>query len=472
MKTIGIIAEYNPFHRGHAHQIQTVRNMTNADCIVVVMSGNFVQRGAPAWTDKYLRTQMALEGGADIVMELPAVYATASAEHFAMGGVSLLHQLGFVDALCFGSECDDLSVLSKIADFLSTPDDDYQKELTAALRTGLSYPAARESILKKRFPDILQKEPSLLASPNTILGIEYLKALKIRNSEITPIPILRTDGGYHATKESAGFLSASGIRKAFADAFKEKSIAYENTSLKSSLTVNHIPNDVTTRGKLSEKYIQDTLDALRECVPKYVQQILTENTSRFPITEDDFSSMIYYRLRTATEEELLSVSDMTPELCHRITKELSYFTNISDFITRIKTKAFTYSRISRVLFHILLNIKTEYVNTPPLYANLLGFQRTASSLLRNVTEIPVITKAADADSLLNVFHEENHAVTIEKENNMDTLPSIQAQGNKFMLARKHWQTDILADDLYREIVWQKYGSSLPDAFHTSPIIKE
>ena len=450
MKTIGIIAEYNPFHRGHAYQIETVRKMTGADYIVVVMSGNFVQRGAPAWTDKYLRTQMALEGGADIIFELPTVYATASAEYFSLGAVSLLHQLGFVDALCFGCECADLSLLSQIADFLSAPDDGYQKELTAYLRTGLSYPAAREKALSERFPKLLQRYPSLLSAPNTILGIEYLKALRKLNSQIKPIPILRTDGGYHETKDCYGFLSASGIRKTFADAITNEAVAHEDTSSARKSSDNFAQKNTATKGEISENFIQNPLSAIEKYVPKCVQQILNKNTSHFPIMEDDFSTMIYYRLRTATQAELLSISDMTPDLYHRIRTELPNFCNVNDFIARIKTKTFTYSRISRVLFHVLLDIKTEYMCTTPLYANLLGFRKPASGLLRSLTEIPIITKAADADRLLMASWQEEPA-------------------DKLALAQKHWNTDLLADDLYRQIVLQKYHTQLPDRFHASII---
>ena len=138
MKTLGIIAEYNPFHNGHLYQIQKAKELTNADCVVIVISGDFVQRGTPAWTDKYLRTKMALLNQADLVFEMPVVYASSSAETFALAGVSLLNSLGFVDMLCFGSECGDLLKLQDIATFMQHPPKDFYQTITSYTAKGFS----------------------------------------------------------------------------------------------------------------------------------------------------------------------------------------------------------------------------------------------------------------------------------------------------------------------------------------------
>ncbi|MDO4167555.1 MAG: nucleotidyltransferase family protein [Eubacteriales bacterium] len=165
MKTVGIIAEYNPFHRGHEYQIRQIRKQTGAEHVIIVMSGDFVQRGTPAWTDKFLRTEMALAGGADLVFELPVHFSTASAEGFAQGGVSLLDSLGFVDGICFGSECGNLEALSQIAHFLVAQDARIHTKIQNRLAEGYTYPAARAEILSDAFPDLLRQIPAFSLTP-------------------------------------------------------------------------------------------------------------------------------------------------------------------------------------------------------------------------------------------------------------------------------------------------------------------
>ena len=210
MKVVGIIAEYNPFHKGHEYQIRYAREILGADYIVVAMSGDFVQRGAPALMEKHLRAEMALLGGADLILEMPVQTATASAEGFAAGGVSLLDGLGVVDELCFGSECGDTETLMNIAQILIKEPFEYRKLLQQNLRTGMSFPAARSSALIRymrekatsvhnTFGVSSEHIELILSSPNNILGIEYCKALLRLNSRILPHALLRKGCGYHDT---------------------------------------------------------------------------------------------------------------------------------------------------------------------------------------------------------------------------------------------------------------------------------
>ena len=209
MKTIGIIAEYNPFHNGHKYQIDYIKENLGADNIIIVMSGDFVQRGTPAWTDKYLRTQMVLECGADVVFELPVSLSTSSAEAFAMGAVSLLDGLGVVDGLCFGSECGDISLLKNVADYLVNPPASYDTDIERLVKAGNSYPAARQKILEKQFKDMFTDYPDFFSSPNNILAIEYLKALTILDSDVKPYTIKRLGGNYHDEELSDSSLSSA-----------------------------------------------------------------------------------------------------------------------------------------------------------------------------------------------------------------------------------------------------------------------
>ena len=191
MKTVGIIAEYNPFHSGHQYQIAMARRLTGADFVVVVMSGDFVQRGEPAVFDKYTRTAMALEGGADLVLEMPVRFATSSAEDFAACGVALLDRLGLTDVLCFGSELGRLDLLEQAAGILAAEPEAFRQTLRQGLAAGMSFPKAREAALVRELEACGLKEAGqddwqkVLSSPNNILGIEDLKALKRRGSRVS-----------------------------------------------------------------------------------------------------------------------------------------------------------------------------------------------------------------------------------------------------------------------------------------------
>ena len=211
MKIVGLITEYNPFHNGHLYHIQQAKRTTGADAVIVVMSGDYVQRGVPAVMPKRLRAESALECGASAVFELPVCYSTGSAELFAESAVALLDQLQIVDSLCFGSECGDLDALSEIADLLCQEPKDYRSLLKKHLRNGLSFPCARRKALKEYLPE--KNFAALLDEPNNILGIEYLKAIRKLKSTIKPYTILRKGARYHDQELSTENLSsASAIR--------------------------------------------------------------------------------------------------------------------------------------------------------------------------------------------------------------------------------------------------------------------
>jgi len=374
MKVTGIIAEYNPFHNGHKLHIEKARKLTGADYIIVVMSGNYVQRGEPAIIDKYARTKMALECGADLVLELPLPYATGSAEYFAMGAVALLSKLGIVDYLCFGSECGDATKLMWVASYLANEPFEYKELLQKYLMQGLSFPSAQEAALHGCTDG---KTAALLSSPNNRLGIEYCKALIRLNSSITPVTILREGGGYHDENlyEADDNLpsSATAIRKAFD-------------------SISSCPETVLSQ------------------VPAPAADIIKNEWNKsFPIREDDFSLLLHYKLLSETKESLLTYVDITPDLADKILKNLSHYTSFSGFCMTLKSKELTYARFSRCLLHILLDIKTTHIAaykalglTP--YARILGFRKPASPLLHEIkehTSIPMISKLADAQKILD-----------------------------------------------------------------------
>ncbi|MDR2167605.1 MAG: nucleotidyltransferase family protein, partial [Clostridiales bacterium] len=205
-KTCGIIAEYNPFHNGHKFHLEAAKRESSAENIVVVMSGNFVQRGEPAIICKFVRARAALLGGADIVLELPINFATASAEGFARGAVYILEKSGIIDALAFGCENNDLGILSEIANFLVNETEDFKAALRANLRQGKSFPVARAAALE-------QFSQEVLVAPNNILAIEYLKALRKFNSAIVPFGVARKGVGHHGKELVGSFASASALRR-------------------------------------------------------------------------------------------------------------------------------------------------------------------------------------------------------------------------------------------------------------------
>lgn len=432
MKTVGIIAEYNPFHKGHAYHIQKAKEAAGADFVVVAMSGNFVQRGAPAIIDKYTRTKMALDGGADLVFELPVPFATAAAPIFAEAGVSLFHHLGCVDALCFGSESGDINSLIATARILMEEPPNYKLLLQHFLKEGNSYPKSVQMAVRS-----LSNEPGseLSASPNDTLAIEYIKALLKYNSAITPIAIKRQGNGYHETSLSSGFASASAIRNQIEQQIK--ALTELNSSVYSM--------------KLG---LSSAISALESFLPETsFSRMANAFGHTFPVTEDDFSlplGMILNARQIANGMNILQAADMTPELSDRIHHLLSsgkLFT-FNELAEALKTKNFTRARINRALLHCLLAISQDDIeefraDTFCSYARILGFKREVSPLLKAIkqnADIPVITKLADA------------------KNKLDEA------GNKLL------SHELASSFLYRQAVWCKFHEVLPDEYRAGVII--
>lgn len=381
MKITGIIAEYNPFHNGHVYQIEKIKKETDTDYIAVVLSGDFIQRGAPSIIDKYTRTRMALACGADLVFELPVLWATASAEYFAAAGVTLLDKLGITDTVCFGAECHNTELLSFIAGLLLTEPKEYRQKLNELLRTGFSFPKARAKALCEylyactslRVP--AEEIANILTLPNNILAIEYLKELKRRNSAILPFPILRQGMGYHDTKIET-LSSASGIRKALLSGKKD-------------------PKDI------------------KAAMPKSAYAVLLDYMQKYPLLKEDaFSAMIKYKLLCAAPSGYHRFADCSEHLSNRILNSLQKFVTLSGFCEQLKSREITYGRLMRIFTHILLDItKEDYTFGRELdyipYLRLLGFRKSAApafSQIKSKSSLPLITKMADADAVLRKYY--------------------------------------------------------------------
>lgn len=387
MKIAGLIAEYNPFHNGHEYHIQKAKEITGADAVVVVMSGNFVQRGAPAIMPKHLRAKVALKSGASLVLELPVCYSTGSAELFAQGAVALLNSLGCIDSLCFGSECGDIHVLTQIANVLADEPEEYRSLLRSYLKQGLSFPASRERAVRDYFDN--KSLSRILSSPNNTLGIEYIKALIRLKSMIHPYTILRKDSRYHAdTLEPVGnFSSATAIRKL---------LLFSGSSLN---TDQDEPYD--------EPKLSSILARLEDHVPPECVTLLERtHLIRYPVYSNDFSLLVKYQLMKESRGTLCRYADISEDLANRIMKHLNDYQNFDQFCDLLKTKEVTYSRISRALLHIILGINSSFINQTASegmihYARMLGFRKDQEilSLIKNKASVPLVSRLSDMDSL-------------------------------------------------------------------------
>lgn len=383
MKIVGLITEYNPFHAGHLYHMQRARELTGADYCVVLMSGSFVQRGEPAIFDKYLRTKTALLAGADLVLEIPAAFSTASAHEFAAYGVALLSAIG-VDAVVFGSECGQIEILKRAAYALNHESAEFQERLRKGLKAGLTYPQARAKALGETQAGGTRVEnaedfhantdvsnshiwSSILNSPNNILGIEYLRAAEDLHSPMEFYTISREGSGYHEDAlADANFPSASAIR---------------------GIIRNSLSKD------------KDLLDILASHLPAVTHPAYT---GAVPVFVDDFSGLL--NATVLQMQATFSIADLSPELAARLTKPPYFPLSFEERIQALKTRQLTYTRVSRALLHLVLGMREEDISRwkdegYALYARILGFRRQSSPLLsclHKKSSIPLITKMADA----------------------------------------------------------------------------
>lgn len=362
MKVVGIIAEYNPFHNGHKYHIEQSKKITNSDYCIVAMSGNYVQRGEPAIVDKWTRTKMALENGADMVIEIPSIYSSSSAELFAYSAVSILNSTNIISSLCFGCETDNITLIKQYAEILYDEPFEYKQILKEELSKGIVFPKARENALKI----YTNKDINILNTPNNILAIEYIKAIIKLKSKIEPYSVKRYLASYHSININNEISSATAIR-----------LALENKQI----------------------------DSIKKVMPDNCYNILSKCISKgeAPVTFDSFSSFLHYKLRTTDIRELSEILDITEGLENRILNlsKSNYF--ISDIVAKVKTKRYTYTKIQRALLHIILDFKKTDAQIK--YIRVLGFRKQSEqlfSMLNNKCELPIVTNMKRAEKLLDI----------------------------------------------------------------------
>jgi predicted nucleotidyltransferase len=402
MIVAGIVAEYNPLHNGHLYHINMTRQITNADYVVCVMSGNFVQRGEAAITNKWFRSRMALAAGIDLVIELPAVYAVQSAEQFAFGAIKLLDSIGVVDYLCFGSESGDISALTSAADVLYDEPYALQQAIKQHLANGLSYPHAVSEALSS------YAHLSIKLTPNNTLAIEYLKALKELGSSIKPVTIQRLRSSYNSTVLEGEISSATSIRRAI----------FEN----------------------GPEY-----DGVRNAIPNFAYSILSDAFAKGygPVSLDSIGLIIVYALRNMPKQFLEDVLDISEGLEHRIKKAAMLAGDLQTLINSIKTKRYTQTRIQRAIIHAMLGMSNDVMdeltsNGGPQYIRVLGFSEKGKQLLPYISSkssLPLLSKAADYGSILSPPGRKLFEIEI-KATDLYSLaymkPALRRAGNEFV----------------------------------------
>ena len=357
---VAIIGEYNPFHNGHAYHIQKTKEITDADYVIAIISGSFVQRGNVSLIDKWSKADMALCNGVDLVIELPTVYSISSAENFAYGAIKILNSLKVVDTLSFGSEFCDLEVLEKITDVLTNEPPEFKTLLEHELSKGLSFPKARENALLMYLNDI-RKYANILSSPNNILAIEYLKALKKTKSKMNPLAIKRVNVGYNDLEPKNNFASATAIRK---------------------------------------KIIDNTPAGISKLMPSSSYKILYNSIKKGHYVKDitTFEKEILYSLRRMYTDEIAELPDVVEGLENSIQDAADSCNTLSEFMNIVKTKRYTSTRIQRILLYALLGItkedmKSSYKINP--YVRVLGMNNKGKELLsiisRSNPKLNVIT---------------------------------------------------------------------------------
>ena len=347
---VAIIGEYNPFHNGHAYHLQKTKEITNADYVIAVISGSFVQRGNVSLIDKWSKADMALLNGVDLVIELPTVYSISSAENFAYGAIKILNSLKIVDTLSFGSESCDLDVLEKITDVLLKEPPEFKTLLEHELSKGVSFPKARENALLMYLNDI-RKYANILSSPNNILAIEYLKALKKTKSKIKPVSVKRINVGYNDLETKNNFASATAIRK---------------------------------------KIIDNTPAGISKLMPSSSYKILYNSIKKGHYVKDitAFEKQILYVLRKMSTEEIANLPDVTEGLENSIKNAADSCNTISEFMNIVKTKRYTATRIQRILLYALLGItKNDMKNSQKVqpYIRVLGMNEKGKELISKMS---------------------------------------------------------------------------------------
>lgn len=359
MNNIGIIAEYNPFHNGHLYHLEETKRLGQADNVIAVMSGDFTQRGEPAIYNKWVRAEMAVNNGVDLVIELPFVFACNNAEYFASGSMGILNSLGCISHFSFGSESGAISPLRQAAALLVNESTGFKDALKEFLNQGMSYPRARYEALKKtEGKDVAD----VVRQPNNILAVEYLKQWLLNGYQMKPITVKRSGRGYHDKEVGETFSSATAIRKAIRQ--------------------------------------KNGMAAVRPSVPEETYRIMNM-TEHIPVTDSEgLFHLMMYKILTSANEQLSEILSAGEGLENSLKKSIIKSRSAKDIVEQTLSKRYTETRINRLLIHTLASLTKEdffrLIADPPLYARVLGFSDKGAGLIRHIkktgcSSIPIIS---------------------------------------------------------------------------------
>ncbi|MBE7087481.1 MAG: nucleotidyltransferase family protein [Clostridiales bacterium] len=352
MKICACVAEYNPFHLGHLKHIDHIKNELGAESLIVVMSGNYTQRGEPAVLNKFVRAKHAVLSGADVVIELPTVFATANAEIFATGAVKLISDLRSASGLCFGVESGKKEDYISLATAMTNESKEFKKELKTQLDSGISLAKAKFNAVKVVYGDIYDE--NLINSPNNILGLEYTKGLIKANSNIQIYPMLR-EGDHNDKRLKKGVTSATSIRNFL---------------------------------------VQNKIRKVKSNLPKFVYKDLK-------VPPVAFEQMILSSVITTPASEMQEILDCTEGLENRIKALIKDNLSLDGLVQKVSTKRYTETRIRRILISTLLGIKAKFVKEcleSPLYAKVLAVSETGKALIPTIAKnsaIPLLIRKSD-----------------------------------------------------------------------------
>lgn len=415
MKICAIICEYNPLHYGHLYHIQKAKELSECDAVMCIQGGNFTQRGEPAITNKYVRSRMAIEAGADIVVQIPTAYCCSSAETFALCGVKIANSFENVTHLAFGCETENYELLKEIAKYFAKEPKEYKEKLKLFLDQGNSLPVSRQKAIeelikedKVEFSEITETL-NILTKPNNILAIEYLKALYKTKSKIEPVFTTRSNSDYNSADLNGKDSSATAIR-----------------------------TRILKKNKVS---------SVKRLIPSFSYKLLKENVDEYGLPNLDlYNDLCSYVVKTSSAEDILNIYDVSEGIQNRFIDSARKFKDFNELLLDVKTKRYTYTRLKRIVLRLLLKIDKEIVGK--LYKmdklpfiKVLAFNAGNPDLLSNVS--------ADTNIIIR-----NSNVVKDANQDYKTLADIEDRANAVynMLLKKSNIVPNFAPDLYTQTI--------------------
>ena len=415
MKICAIICEYNPLHYGHLYHIQKAKELSGCDAIMCIQAGNWTQRGEPAITNKYVRARMALEAGADIVVQIPTAYCCSSAEIFAMAGVRIANSFENVTHLAFGCETENYELLKEISKYFVNEPKEYKEKLKKYLDGGDSLPVARQKAIEELMKEDkvvfseITETLNILTKPNNILAIEYLKALQKTKSKIEPIFTTRSNSDYNSADLNGKDSSATAIR-----------------------------TKLLSKGKIR---------SIRKLVPPFTYKLLKEDMDIYGLPDLDlYNDLCSYVVKTSSPDEFKNVYDVSEGIENRFIDSAKKFKDFNELLLDVKTKRYTYTRLKRIVLRLLLKIDKDIVSQiykmdKLPFIKVLAFNAEKKDFLSNIS--------ADTNLIIR-----NSNIVKNPSAEYKTLAEIEDRANAVfnMLLRKSKTIPNFAPDLYTQTI--------------------